>query len=115
MALKDKENNYLKAAVLESINMIHKKAYIRIYQYKTEEQRQEDYSNIDENFCVQEVDISSSMNDVFQKSAYEMLKNHKVKTGENITPAEYDNNGELVSEEIREDVFEFPYKDFTDC
>lgn len=115
MALRDKENNYLKVAVLESVNFTQKKAYIRIYQYESEEQRQEDFSNIDENFCVQEVDISKTMNDMFQKSAYNLLKNHKVKTGENITPEEYDEKGVLISEETREDIFEFPYKDFIDC
>ena len=100
MGLKNEKGNYLKVAVLESINVIHGKAYIRIYQYDDEEQRQKDLYKPEKNFCVQEVDITSEQINLFQKAAYEMLKNHKVKTGE---------------DEEDDDIFDYPYSDMIDC
>ena len=130
MGLKNAKGNYLKAAVLESVNFTQGKAYVRIYQYDSEEQRQDDFAHPEKNFCVQEVDITSEQIDMFQKEAYSMVKNHKVKTGENkIDPVtewvepvlDEDDNvveegyDEIIEEGYSEDIFEQPYKDMTDC
>ncbi len=118
MGLKNEKGHYLFIAVIESINFILKKVDIRVYEYlEGEDQRRadEEYSNIDRNYCILSVDLPDNIKDIFQKSAYEMLEEHAVKVGENITPAEYDEDGALVAEEIREDVFDFPYRDMLDC
>ena len=105
MALKKETGEYLRVAVMEGVNLNHGIAYIRIYEHYTEQGRKDKPFEPDKNYCVQEIKLNADQIDVLQKMSYDLVKNHKVKTGEK----ENKKTGKKT------DVFDTPFADLTDC
>lgn len=99
MGLKNKKGRYYKVSCIESINVIHGTACVRYLYYEDQETRDNDLNDFLKSET-KEISLTPEQIEEYTISAYELLKNSKVKTGE-------DKDGK--------DIFDYPYSEMVDC